>query len=93
MAELRDLCKEEVEEEWDVARRACVQCFELGKSVIAKAEAGGNWKVTAGIGVAGIGVAEMGLRKSFSQNRGFARPEQNGLRHSLSPFPSFLVRG
>jgi hypothetical protein len=68
VAELRDLCKEEVEGEWDVARRACAQCFELGKSVIAKAEAGGNWKVTAGIGMAGIGVVGMGLRKSFSQN-------------------------
>jgi hypothetical protein len=68
-----------VEEEWDVARQACVQCFELGKSVIAKAEAGGNWEVMAGIVVAG-----MGLRKSFSQNWDFARPEQNGLRHSLS---------
>jgi hypothetical protein len=42
VAELRDLCKEEVEEEWDAARRACAQCFELGKFVIAKAEAGGN---------------------------------------------------
>jgi hypothetical protein len=63
VAELRDLCKEGVEEEWDVARRACAQCFELGRSVIAKAEAGGNWKVTAG-----IEVARMGLRKSFSQN-------------------------
>jgi hypothetical protein len=63
VAELRDLCKEEVEGEWDVARRACAQCFELGKFVIARAEAVGNWKVAAGIGVAG-----MGLRNSFSQN-------------------------
>jgi hypothetical protein len=31
--------------------------------MIARAEAGGNWKVAAGIGMAG-----MGLRKSFSQN-------------------------
>jgi hypothetical protein len=87
VAELRDLCREGVEEEWDVARQACAQCFKLGKSVIAKAEAGGNWEVMAGIGVAG-----MGLRKSFSQNWDFARPEQNGLRHSLSPFPSSLLR-
>jgi hypothetical protein len=63
VAELRDLCKEEVEGEWDVARRACAQCFELRKFVIARAEAGDNWKVKAGIGMAG-----MGLRKSFSQN-------------------------
>jgi hypothetical protein len=55
-AELRDLCKEGVEEEWDVALRACAQCFELGKSVIAKAEAGGSWKATVGIEVAGMGL-------------------------------------
>jgi hypothetical protein len=30
VVELRDLCREEVEGEWDVARRACAQCFELG---------------------------------------------------------------
>jgi hypothetical protein len=68
MAELRDLCKEEVEGEWDVARRACAQCSELGKFAIARAEAGDNLKVAAGIEMAGIGVAGMGLRKSFSQN-------------------------
>jgi hypothetical protein len=68
MAELRDLCKEEVEGEWDVARRACAQCFELGKFAIARAEAGNNWEVVAGIEMAGIEVAGMGLRKSFSQN-------------------------
>jgi hypothetical protein len=68
MAELRDLCKEEVEGEWDVARRACAQCFELGKFAIARAEAGDNWKVVAGTEMAGIEVAGMGLRKSFSQN-------------------------
>jgi hypothetical protein len=62
-AELRDLCKEGVEEEWDVARRACARCFELGKFVIAKAEAGGSWEATVSIEVAG-----MGLRKSFSQS-------------------------
>jgi hypothetical protein len=71
--ELRVLCREEVDREWDVARRACDQCFELGKFAIARAEAGDNWKVVAGIGmarieVAGIEVAGMGLRKSFSQN-------------------------
>jgi hypothetical protein len=63
VAELRDLCKEEVEGEWDVARRPCAQCFELGKFAIAMAVAGDNWKVMAGIEVAG-----MVLRKSFSQN-------------------------
>jgi hypothetical protein len=68
MAELRDLCKEEVEGDWDVARRACAQCFELGKFAIARAEAGNNWEVVAGIEMAGIEVAGMGLRKSFSQN-------------------------
>jgi hypothetical protein len=68
VAELRDLCKEEVEGEWDVARRACAQCFELGKFAIARAEAGNNWEVVAGIEMAGIEVAGMGLRKSFSQN-------------------------
>jgi hypothetical protein len=68
MAELRDLCKEEVEGAWDVARRACAQCFELGKFAIARAEAGNNWEVVAGIEMAGIEVAGMGLRKSFSQN-------------------------
>jgi hypothetical protein len=68
VAELRDLCKEEVEGEWVVARRAYAQCFELGKFAISRAEAGDNWKVVAGIGVAGIGVAGMGLRKSFYQN-------------------------
>jgi hypothetical protein len=68
VAELRDLCKEEVEGEWDVARRACAQCFELGKFAIARAMAGDNWKVVAGIEMAGIEVAGMGLRKSFSQN-------------------------
>jgi hypothetical protein len=61
MAELRGLCKEEVQ--WGVARRVCAQCFELGKFAIAKAEAGDNWKV-----VAGIEVARKGLRNSFSQN-------------------------
>jgi hypothetical protein len=68
VAELRDFCKEEVEGEWDVARRACAQCFELGKFAIARAMAGDNWKVVAGIEMAGIEVAGMGLRKSFSQN-------------------------
>jgi hypothetical protein len=68
VAELRDLCKEEVEGEWDVARRACAQCFELGKFAIARAMAGDNWKVVAGIEMAGIEVAGMGLQKSFSQN-------------------------
>jgi hypothetical protein len=68
VAELRDLCKEEVEREWDVAQRACAQCFELGRFVIGRAEAGGNWKVAAGIEMAGIGVAGIGLRKSFSKN-------------------------
>jgi hypothetical protein len=63
VVELRDLCREEVEGEWGVARQACAQCFELGKFAIARAEAGDNWKV-----VAGIGMARMGLRKSFSQN-------------------------
>jgi hypothetical protein len=63
VAELRDLCREEVEGEWDVARRACAQCFDLGKFAIARAEAGDNWKVVAGIEVAG-----KGLRKSFYQN-------------------------
>jgi hypothetical protein len=57
-----------VEGEWDVARRACAQCFELGKFAIARAEAGDNWNAVAGIGVVGIGVAGMGLRRSFSQN-------------------------
>jgi hypothetical protein len=52
MVELRGLCKEEVEGEWDVARRACAQYSELGKFAIARAEAGDNWKVVAGIGVA-----------------------------------------
>jgi hypothetical protein len=61
--ELRDLCKEGEGEGWDVARRACARYFELGKFVIAKAEAGGNWVVVVGIEVVG-----MGLRKSFSQN-------------------------
>jgi hypothetical protein len=68
MAELRGLCKEEVEEEWGVARRVCAQCSELGKFVTARADAGDNWKVAAGIEVAGIEVAGKGLRKSFSQN-------------------------
>jgi hypothetical protein len=68
VAELRGLCKEEVEEPWDVARRACAQCSELGKFAIARAEAGDNWMVVAGIEVAGIEVAGKGLRKSFSQN-------------------------
>jgi hypothetical protein len=63
MAELRGLYKEEVEEQWGVARRACAQCSELGKFAIARAEAGGIWKVVAGIGVAG-----KGLRKNFSQS-------------------------
>jgi hypothetical protein len=58
VAELRDLCKEEVEGEWDVARWACAQCFELGRFVIGRAEDGGNWKVAAGIEMAGIGVLE-----------------------------------
>jgi hypothetical protein len=68
MVELKGLCKEEAEGEWDVARRASAQCSELGKFAIARAEAGDNWKVAAGIEMAGIGVAGMGLRKSFSQN-------------------------
>jgi hypothetical protein len=63
VVELRDLCREEVEGEWGVARRACAQCFELGKFAIARAEAGDSWNAVAGIGVAG-----MGLRRSFSQN-------------------------
>jgi hypothetical protein len=46
-----------------VARRACAQCSELGKFAIARAEAGDNWKVVAGIEVAG-----KGWRKSFSQS-------------------------
>jgi hypothetical protein len=65
MVELKGLCKEEVEGEWDVARRACAQCFELANFVIARAVAGIEM---AGIEVAGIEVAGMGLRKSFSQN-------------------------
>jgi hypothetical protein len=68
VVELRGLCKEEVEGEWDVARWACTQYSELGKFVIARAEAGDNWKMVAGIEMAGIGVAGMGLRRSFSQN-------------------------
>jgi hypothetical protein len=68
VAELRSLCKEEVEEQWDVARRVCTQCSELGKFAIARAEAGDNWKVVARIEMAGIEVAGKGLRKSFSQN-------------------------
>jgi hypothetical protein len=68
MVELRGLCKEEVEGEWDVARRACAQYSELGKFAIAREKAGDNWKVVAGIEMAGIGVAGMGLRRSFSQN-------------------------
>jgi hypothetical protein len=67
MAELRGLCKEEVEEQWDVARRVCAQCSELGKFA-RRAEAGDNWKVMAGIEMVGIEVAGKGLRKSFSQN-------------------------
>jgi hypothetical protein len=63
MAELRGLCKGEVEEQWDVVRRVSAQCSELGKFAIAMAEAGDNWKV-----VAGTEVASKGLRKSFSQN-------------------------
>jgi hypothetical protein len=63
MAELRGLCKEEVEGQWGVARRAYAQCSELGKFAIAKVEAGDNWKVVGGIGVAG-----KGLRKSFSKS-------------------------
>jgi hypothetical protein len=46
-----------------VARRACAQCSELAKFAIARAEAGDNWKVVAGIEVAG-----KGWRKSFSQS-------------------------
>jgi hypothetical protein len=68
MAELRGLCKEEVEGQWDVARRVCAQCSELGKFAISRAEAGDNWKVVVGIEVTGIEVAGKGLRKSFSQN-------------------------
>jgi hypothetical protein len=68
MEELRDLCKEEVEGKWDVARRSCSQCSELGKFAIARAEAGDNWNVVARIEMAGIEVAGMGLRKSFTQN-------------------------
>jgi hypothetical protein len=63
VVELRDLCREEVEGEWDVARRACAQCFELGKFEIARAEVGDNLNA-----VAGIGMAEKGLRKSFFQS-------------------------
>jgi hypothetical protein len=63
MAEQRDLCKEEAEERWGVARQACAQCSELGKFVIARAEVGDKWKVVAGIEVAG-----KGWRKSFSQS-------------------------
>jgi hypothetical protein len=68
MVELRGLCKEEVGEQWGVARRVCAQCSELGKFAIARAEAGDNWKVVVGIEVAGIEVVGKGLRKSFSQN-------------------------
>jgi hypothetical protein len=68
VGELKGLCKEEVEEQWDVARRVCAQCSELGKFEIARADAGDNWKVVARIEMAGIEVAGMGLRKSFSQN-------------------------
>jgi hypothetical protein len=42
-------------------RQACAQCFELGKFAIARAEAGDNWKVVAGIEMAGIEVAGKGL--------------------------------
>jgi hypothetical protein len=63
MAELRGLYKEEVEEQWGVARRVCAQCSKLGKFAIAKVEAEDNWKVAAGIGVAG-----KGLRKHVSQS-------------------------
>jgi hypothetical protein len=63
VVELRDLCREEVEGEWDVARQACTQCFELGQFAIARAEAGDNWNAVAGIGVAG-----KVLRKSFYQS-------------------------
>jgi hypothetical protein len=72
MAELRGLCKEEVKEQWGVARRVCAQCCELGKFVIAKAEVGDKWKVVAGTEVAGIEVAGRGWRKSSSRNLGFA---------------------
>jgi hypothetical protein len=68
VAELRDLCKEEAEGEWGVARRVCAQCFELGKFAIARAVAGDNWKVVAGIVMARIEVAGKGWRKRFSQN-------------------------
>jgi hypothetical protein len=68
VAELRGLCKEDVEEQWDVARWVYAQCSELGKFAIARAKAGDNWKVVAGIEMAGIEVAGKGLRKSFSQN-------------------------
>jgi hypothetical protein len=63
VVELRDLCREEVEGEWDVAQRACAQCFKLGKFEIARAEVGDNWNA-----VARIGMAEKGLRKSFCQS-------------------------
>jgi hypothetical protein len=63
MAEMRGFCKEEVEEQWGIARWVCAQCSELGKFAIARAEAGDNWKVVAGIGAAG-----KGLRKNFSQS-------------------------
>jgi hypothetical protein len=52
------LCKEEAEEQWGVARRACAQCSELGKFVIARVEVGDRWNVVAG----------KGWRKSFSQS-------------------------
>jgi hypothetical protein len=45
-----------------------LQCFELGKFAITRAEAGDNWNAVAGIGMAGIGVAGKGLRKSFYQS-------------------------
>jgi hypothetical protein len=54
---------EEVEGGWDVAQRACAQCFEPGKFEIVRVEVGDNWNAVAGIGVAG-----KGLRKSFCQN-------------------------
>jgi hypothetical protein len=52
MAELRGLCKEEVAEQWGVARWVCAQYSELGKFVIARVGVEGRWREVAGIEVA-----------------------------------------